>query len=344
MLTRSAVIDMHCHTAGIGAGGSGCFISAALRRNIRFRFFLKAFGVTVHEIDRYGDGLILERLSAGLLQSRHVQAAVVLALDGVRDSRGELDRSRTELYVPNDYLARICRLLPNLLFGASINPLRPDAIDALEQAVAEGAVLLKWLPSVQGFDPADARFEPFYQRLQALGLPLLTHTGTEESFTRADNSLADPLRLRRPLEAGVTVIAAHCASNGKNDGEQNFDRLLELFGRYPNLYGDISALTQANRLGHLQMVLRRTEIHDRLLYGSDMPLIATLATSPWFHALKVPPLTLLHLLREKNPWDRDVELKLALGMPAGILQRASTVLRLSGNIDTEETNRKVTVE
>lgn len=319
---------MHCHTAGIGAGGSGCFISAAMRRNIRFRFFLKAFGVSVDELDRQGDCLILERLSARLRQSRHVRTAVVLALDGVRDSRGELDRSRTELYVPNDYLARQCARLPNLLFGASINPLRPDALDELDRVAGQGAVLIKWLPSIQDFDPADARLEPFYRRLHDLGLPLLTHTGTEESFTRAEDSLADPLRLRRPLEAGVKVIAAHCASNGRSAGERNFDQLLQLFGRYPRLYGDISSLTQVNRLGHLQMVLRHREIHERLLYGSDMPLIATIATSPWFHAFRVPPRTLLGLLRETNPWDRDVELKLALGMPPEVLSRAATVLRL----------------
>ncbi|HZV83015.1 MAG TPA: amidohydrolase family protein [Geobacteraceae bacterium] len=328
MNATGSVIDIHCHTAGIGAGGSGCFISPAMRGNIRYRFFLRAFGVSSRELERHGDPLILERLSARLHQSRHVRAAVVLALDGVRDSRGELDISRTELYIPNDYLARECRRRPNLLFGASINPLRPDALDELERVAAQGAVLLKWLPSIQGFDPADPRLAAFYRQLHELGLPLLTHTGNEESFTRADNSLADPLRLRRPLEAGVTVIAAHCASNGRNLGEHNLERLLPLFNEFPHLFADISALTQVNRLGHLQKVLRHTEINDRLLYGSDMPIIATAATSPLFHGGSVPPRTLLRLLREENPWDRDVELKLALGMPEEILGRVATVLRL----------------
>ena len=332
MLPESAIIDIHCHTAGTGAGGSGCFISPAMRRNIRYRFFLKAFGVSPRELERHGDPLILERLSARLEESRHVQAAVVLALDGVRDSRGELDRSRTELYIPNDYLARECRRLPNLLFGASINPLRPDALDELERVTAEGAVLLKWLPSIQGFDPADGRLEPFYRRLGELGLPLLTHTGTEESFTRADNSLADPWRLRRPLEAGVIVIAAHCASTGRCGDEENFTRFLALTQQYPNLYADISALTQVNRLGHLQKVLHHGEIHDRLLYGSDMPIIATVITSPLFHGGSVPPRTLLRLLGEKNPWDRDVELKRALGMPERILHQTRAVLRLQDKI------------
>jgi len=323
------LIDIHCHTAGIGAGNSGCFVSPALRRNFRYRFFLRAFGVTEAELAEHGDGLILQRMSQRLQQSSHVAAAVVLAMDGVRSSSGELERNRTEIYIPNNYLAKECRRLPNLLFGASINPRRPDALEELDRVAEQGAVLLKWLPSIQGIDPADAGLEPFYRRLRELGLPLLTHTGTEESFTRADNSLADPFRLQRPLEAGVTVIAAHCASNGRNQGERNLQRLLPLFSRYPNLYADISSLTQLNRLGHLQKVLRHTEIHDRLLYGSDMPIIATLITSPWFHALSIPVSRARQIARIDNPWDRDVELKLALGMPDDMFANSARLLKLT---------------
>ena len=36
---------------------------------------------------------------------------------------------------------------------------------------------------------ADERLVPFYRKLKELGLPLVTHTGTERSFTRADNAL-----------------------------------------------------------------------------------------------------------------------------------------------------------
>jgi uncharacterized protein len=328
MASDTGIIDIHCHAAGIGAGGSGCFISPALRRNYRYRFFLKAFGVTEAELERYGDAFLLERLSRRLGESRHVSAAVVLAMDGVMDGQGNLDTSRSELHIPNEFLARECRRLPNLLFGASINPYRRDALERLDRAAEEGAVLLKWLPSIQGIDPADAGLEPFYRRLRELGLPLLTHTGNEESFTCADNALADPLRLRLPLDAGVTVVAAHCASNGRNQGEANLSRLLPLFDAYPNLYADISSLTQANRLGHLQRVLRHERLHDRLIYGSDMPIIATAITSPGFHVLSVPCAEALRLARIENAWDRDVELKRALGMPEEILFRAATVLRI----------------
>jgi hypothetical protein len=326
MLTE--VIDIHCHVAGIGAGNSGCFLSAAMERSWKTHFYFKAFGVSREELQREGDGLLLRRLSARLAGSYRVQSAVVLALDGVVDGRGELDRERTELYIPNDYLASQCRQYDNLLFGASVNPLRRDALERLDQAAGDGAVLVKWLPSIQGADPADRRLIPFYRRLVELGLPLLVHTGEEESFTRADNSLADPARLRLALEQGVTVIAAHCASNGRNGGQRNLERLLPLFAQFPNLYGDISALTLANRLGHLQQVLRHDELRGRLLYGSDMPLPETGLSTPWLQLFSLGMGEARRLAAIPNPWDRDVALDLALGMPEEVLFKAATILRL----------------
>lgn len=322
------VIDIHCHTAGIGAGNSGCFISTAMQRSWKTRFYFKAFGVSEHELQAQGDCLVLQRLSERLQRSDHVQQAVVLALDGVMDSKGELDRDQTEIHIPNAFLAAQCRKHDNLLFGASVNPLRRDALEQLEQVAADGAVLLKWLPSIQGTDPADRRLIPFYQRLADLKLPLLAHTGKEESFTRADNRLSDPARLRLALEQGVTVIAAHCASNGKNDGEANLARLLPLFNEFSNLYTDISALTLANRLGHLQRVLRHTDLHNRLLYGSDMPLPATVLTSPWLQSLAIGLKEARRLAAIPNPWDRDVSLNLALGLPEQVLTRAASILRI----------------
>ncbi|RQW82134.1 MAG: metal-dependent hydrolase, partial [Geobacter sp.] len=209
------LIDIHCHTAGIGSRGSGCFVSQGLRNSFRYRFYLKAFGVTERELLTEGDGLIMQRISQSLARSRRVSAAVILALDGVAARDGELDESATEIFIPNQFVANEVRRYPNLLFGASINPLRRDALRRLEEVAADGAVLLKWLPPIQHIDPADQELVPFYLRLKELGLPLLSHTGSEHSFTRARNEFGDPERLRLPLSLGVTVIAAHGAGSGR---------------------------------------------------------------------------------------------------------------------------------
>lgn len=327
-MSFSPVIDIHCHVAGIGAGNSGCFVAPRLSNSWKFRFYLKAFGVTAEGLAQAGDLLVVERLAERLAASQDVQQAVIFALDGVVDGAGELDREGTELYIPNDFIVQACRTHPSFLYGASINPYRRDALERLDAVVVDGAVLLKWLPSIQGIDPADPRLIPFYRKLVELQLPLLSHTGEEESFTRADNALADPERLRLALETGVTVIAAHCASNGRNAGERNFDRFLRLVAAYPNLHADISALTQINRLGHLQRVLAHSELHPRLHYGTDMPLPCTGLTSPWFQLGRLPFAEIRRLAALDNPWDQSLQLNLALGLPRELLSNTARLLRL----------------
>jgi predicted TIM-barrel fold metal-dependent hydrolase len=325
-MPESTIVDIHCHTAGIGAGGSGCFVSPALRKSWRFPLYLNSFGVTETELHSEGDGIVIRRLSETLAGSRRVAKAVILAMDAVVGENGEPDAGRTELFIPNEFMSREVRRYSNLLYGASINPLRRDALDRLDRAAAEGAVLIKWLPAIQEIDPADKRFVPFYRRLAELGLPLLTHTGEESSVTRTRNELGDPERLRLPLAEGVTVIAAHAASNGRNAGQRNHDRFIRLAASFPNLYADISALTQLNRLGHLPRLLSHEDLHERLLYGTDMPLIKTGITSPWYHVYRLSSATVRRLAAIANPWDQDVELKLALGMTEEILANSARFL------------------
>ncbi|MEN6620482.1 MAG: amidohydrolase family protein [Smithella sp.] len=322
------IIDIHCHIAGIGAGGSGCFVSPSLRRNWRYRIYLKAFGITEKDLEREGDAIAVKRISETVAASRLVEKAVILAMDGIIDEKGNLDMKKTEIYIPDNYVACQVRRYPNLLFGASINPHRKDAIQRLEQAKADGAVLIKWLPSVQLIDPADRRLIPFYLKMKELDLPLLCHTGSENSFTWKKDELADPERLRLPLSLGVTVIAAHSGGFGKNGGEANFKRFLRLAQEYPNLYADISALTQVNRLRSLNRLLKHRELQGRLLYGSDMPLINTVISSPFFHTCHLRPWTFFKIMANKNPWDRNVALNKALGVTDEMLGNSGKILKM----------------
>lgn len=330
MDNQKRIIDMHCHTAGIGAGGSGCFVSPALRKSWKYRIYLRAFGVTEKEILKEGDGLIFRRLSETLAQSKRVAKAVVLAMDGVVNDKGELDRTRTEIYIPNEFVASETRRYQNLLYGASINPYRKDAIQRLEKAAADGAVLIKWLPSIQHIDPADEKLVPFYERMKELGLPLLTHTGEESSFTWTRDELGDPDRLRLPLKLGVTVIAAHAGSNGRNNGESNHDRFLRLCSEFPNLYADISALTQLNRLGHLPRLLNHRELHHRLLYGTDMPLLNTGIVTPFAFPFRLSVRQIFAIAGIANPWDRDVAIKEALGVTQEIFNNSAVLFKQGG--------------
>jgi predicted TIM-barrel fold metal-dependent hydrolase len=325
-LPDTIIIDLHVHAAGIGAGQSGCFISPEMRANFRFRAYLDAFGLTEAELQRHGDALVLRRLSEGIARSEHVAAAVVLALDGVVDGRGRLDTNRTEIFIPNEFVEGAARQYTNLLFGASINPYRRDALERLDWAADHGAVLVKWIPSIMDIDPADPRLIPFYQRLRHHRLPLLSHTGPERSFTSASDELAHPGRLRLPLDHGVTVIAAHAAAGGGSRGETDTALLAGMMREFPSLYADISALTQINRIGYLQELLNSHDFHGRLVYGSDFPLINTPLVSPWFYPLNLNHDQARQIAAIANPWDRDLHLKQALGVPPEVFTRSHSLI------------------
>jgi uncharacterized protein len=316
------IVDMHCHVAGIGAGNSGCFVSPRLQDNWRFRIYLRSFGVSRRELSAQGDGLVVDRISESLAKSRFVRQAVLLALDGVVGSDGQLDINRTEVYVPNEFVAAAAARHANLLFGASVNPYRHDALERLSWARARGAVLVKWIPSIMNIDPADPQLIPFYQKLVELDLPLLTHTGQERSFSGASDALCDPERLRLPLSLGVRVIASHIASTGKFQGERSTDRLVQLMREYPHLYSDISSLTQINKYGCLKEALTKPEFAGRLLYGTDFPLVNTALVSPWYFSFRLSFRQMLAISRKKNPWDADVLTKHDLGVPTEIFARS----------------------
>lgn len=325
-LPVNPLIDMHVHVAGIGAGNSGCYLSPSLRNNWRYRIYLEAFGTTQSELETKGDAYVFDLVARGIESSRYVDGAVVLALDGAV-TKGLLDLDRTEIYIPSDYVAAQTRKYPKLFYGASINPHRHDALHRLERTVADGAVLLKWLPNIQDIRMDDPKLIPFYRRMVELSLPLLTHVGAELSFPRSNDTLGDPLLLKLPLEQGVRVIAAHAGYSGRSNGEANVERLVGLMPKYPNLYADISSLTQINKHFALGKVLG-AGVQDRLLYGSDAPLINTSLVTPWPYLAKLNWETVRQVQKLANPWDRDVLLKQALGVPSEVFARSAQFLRI----------------
>lgn len=286
---------------------------------------MRSFGVSEKELNEKGDRLIPDRISKLLAESRYVSKAIILALDGVMAGDGLLDVNQTQLYVPNEFVADAAARHTNLLFGASVNPYRKDALERLAWAAKKGAVLIKWIPSIMQIDPADPRLEPFYRRLVELDLPLLTHAGKERSFSASADEYCDPEKLRLPLSLGVKVIAAHIASTGKYGGEDSTGRLVRLMREYPNLYSDIASLTQLNKRFYLQKALTHPEFSGRLIYGSDFPLINTALVSPWYYFSRLNPGQLYSISRVQNPWDADILLKHDLGTPADIFARSGQI-------------------
>ncbi len=321
-LEQAEIIDWHVHVAGLGYGNSGNFINHAMRDNFRFKYFLKWMDTTEEELKQRGDQVVVQRLNEKLEASKYIDKAIVLALDGVIDTKTkQLDKVNTQFYVDNDFVAKETARYPKMLFGASINPERKNSIELLEKVHRQGAVLIKWIPSIMHFDPADKKFEPFYRKMVELNLPLLTHTGMEKSFPNTNDALADPRRLELALKTGVTVIAAHIATTGKSEGQDNFVRILPMFAEFPNLYTDISSLTQINKRGYLAKALKQPGLSERMIYGTDWPLQYFPVVSPWYHINHIGIKNAWRIGKIKNKWDRDIALKKAFGVPDDVFTR-----------------------
>ena len=212
---------------------------------------------------------------------------MLLAFDYTYDESGNRRLDLSAYHTPNEWAARLHREYPGEFeWIASVHPYRTDAIEALNQAHKSGARAVKWLPPAMGINPGAARCDDFYAALVRTGLPLLVHAGEEKAVHGSGRQdFGNPLLLRRPLEHGVRVIVAHCASLGQgrdldSGAEGPLRSNFSLFARLMNetryegsLFGEISAVIQRNRTGSVLKTLLETDAwHRRLVNGSDYPL------------------------------------------------------------------------
>jgi mannonate dehydratase len=336
-LRPERVWDAHAHLFGNGLSGQGIWLSPEYDRpvsgaGLRRMFFLD--GACGGKDDHTTDEAIVGRIGQIAEALPGGAKLVLLAFDCAYDEEGKRRKDLTAFWVPDEYVARVARARPDRFeWTASIHPYRTDAVVALEAAKRAGARAVKWLPPAMGIDPASPRCRAFYDALERLDVPLLVHVGAEQAVQGAGrHAHANPLLLRHPLEAGVRVIAAHCATMGESpdlDRDRNPDmapqaRNVDLFARLMGerryegrLFGDLSAVTQANRAENLPLLIEKQEWHPRLLNGSDYPLPGIL---PLFSLqglvgaglLEERLLPALQSLRESNPLLFDFVLKRSL--------------------------------
>ncbi|HET6670275.1 MAG TPA: amidohydrolase family protein [Pyrinomonadaceae bacterium] len=331
------LVDHHTHVAGIGTSPSGAFINPKMRtwahpfHHLKFKVYLSAAGV---EDVAEADTQLIDRL-VNLVQhiSDHGKHRL-LAFDKNYNRDGTPNLEKTEFYVPNDYVFELTEKYPELFIpNISVNPYRPDALAELERWARRGARVVKWLPNAMGINPGDPQCDPFYQKMRALDLILLSHGGEEKAVEAdEDQKLGNPLLLRRPLDHGVKVIVAHCAGLGENEDLDdpdrkrvpNFDMFLRLLNekRYEGLvFGDISAMTQFNRAGRpLATILEREDLHERLVNGSDYPLPAInvlIRTGPLMKAgyINAAERDSLNEIYDYNPLLFDFVLKRTIRLP-----------------------------
>lgn len=330
-LNCQLVWDCHVHLIGNGDNHSEVYHHPAMDSWLSpIQYTQKRFYLNASCVDHQQgvDMSFVARLQQ-LMQSFPPGAKLMLlAFDATFDAYGTRHLEQTAFYIPNNYAFQVVRQAPqHFEWIASIHPYDPQALERLSQAAQQGARAIKWLPAAMGMDPSHPRCREFYKLLIKFQLPLLVHAGSENAVHGANQQdLGNPLLLRMPLDMGVKIIIAHCASLGSGvDLDKpsqppisNFD----LFSRLMNdphytelLHGDISAVTQINRdVNILPTLLKNQHWHSRLLNGSDYPLpgimpLISLKQLAERHLLAPSKCTVLSKLRQYNSLLFDLILK-----------------------------------
>lgn len=325
---RPQRIDAHVHVVGTGTGGSGCWYRPRGFTKLGAPWLTRCVGLTARDLHGPDfDRIYVEQL-LHYIRTSSVDRIMLLAHELPYREDGTPLPHLASFYVPNSYVLRLAQVHPEFLAAVSIHPSRPDALDELELALAGGAAALKCLPNVQGIDWNDRRHTRFLERMAEARLPLLAHTGSERTMPVMDHKLADPRVLTRALEIGVICIAAHCGTGTMLIDPDYLDTFAAMTERFPNLYGDNSALASLNFRLRKSALRRLTQgaLAERILHGSDLPVLVSgfLAWASGMLSWREHR----HAARITNPLERDAELKRALGFGEATFTRAAQVLRL----------------
>lgn len=284
------LIDSHTHIIGLGSGDTGTWVNPDMQeglhwiKRLKFAIYKSASGI---EHEENADQEYIERLIK-IIDGMYPydMKFFILAFDKHYDKAGKEDLSHTSFYVPNEYIISLAHQYPQFFVPVvSIHPYRKDALQVLDKWHDLGVKYIKWLPNSQGIDPSDKDIIPFYKKMAANKMVLITHTGEEKAVEgEAFQRLGSPQLLHLPLQHGVTVIMAHLATLGMCEDLQNAEREVSCFQlaiemledeRYENtLFADISAITQYNRTDKLEEILDNQLLHHRFVNGSDYPLPA----------------------------------------------------------------------
>jgi len=354
-------LDMHFHVVGRGNDISqvddNVFFypedNNTLLTRVLYKLVEKSLGEAGADFDQSGTvdtteyfKLIYKALSS----SKEIDSVVLLGLDALYSPKsGKIDNKRTDLWVSNRFLAGKVKELNDQLaketdpekrekrfyWGASVSPNRLDWREEMEFCVNDpNAVLMKLIPSVQHVKLRDPKHNNYYESLAKNQMPLLCHVGPEYSFPEGIREQErDNFRfLDKPLECGVTVIAAHCATPvfpiDKNETKEfyAFMNSANSAGKI-QLWGDTSAFSLMTRIPILEGIID-TFPPQWLVHGSDFPI----PIEGW---INLPGLTqditweeYEQIRKTENFIDRDVIIKRAHGFSDAILNNAEKVLRL----------------
>ena len=243
-------IDVHTH-AEIGRGGED-----GLRpewREAARRYFGEEATPTVDEVADY-------------YRERNM-VAVVFTVDA------ETVTGRPA--VPNEEIAAAAAANDDVLIAfGSVDPHRPNAAEEVERLARDHGVRgFKFHPNLQAFFPNDRAFYPVYEAIEAAGVPALFHTGHSGIGTGLPGGGGIRLKYSNPMYVDdvavdfpqMTIVLAHPSFPWQ-------DEAISVALHKQQVYIDLSGWSP--KYFPPQLVrYANTQLRDRVLFGSDYPLI-----------------------------------------------------------------------
>ncbi len=262
---RLAVADMHLHTGAWDMMPPGFQARLSERVPRGFKWTMKPVS----------DWLLTGSTIIRGLDSAGISGGGVFALYS----------PHTTGLAPNEFVAALVAENPTRLFGfASIrvdqwNTDGPEQLKALEDALTNldnmWGIKLAHAHQQMRFD--DERYDGIYEVAGRLGKPIYLHTATSPNpGVRIEPPYTDPMYLERAIKEypDTIFILGHAGWDSYRKKLTYVDACIELAKRYPNVYmepGALGAERAAEVLPDFLARVKRANIADRMIYGSDGP-------------------------------------------------------------------------
>jgi len=246
---RVVAIDVHTH-AEVGRTGEDGLLPTW--RAAAAKYFGEDGTPTVEDVAAY-------------YRERNM-AAVVFTVDAVTQTG--------RAAVRNDEILEVAAANADVLipFG-SVDPRREDAVDEVRRLVGLGVRGFKFHPNIQAFFPDDETFYPIYAAIEEAGVPALFHTGHSGIGTGLPGGGGIRLKYSNPMHVDdvavdfpeMTIVLAHPSFPWQ-------DEAISVALHKRQVYIDLSGWSP--KYFPPQLVrYANTQLRDRVLFGSDFPLI-----------------------------------------------------------------------
>ena len=176
---------------------------------------------------------------------------------------------------PNEEIAAVAAANDDVLIPfASVDPHRPNAAEEVRRLARDHGVRgFKFHPNIQAFFPNDRAFYPVYEAIEAAGVPALFHTGHSGIGTGLPGGGGIRLKYSNPMHVddvavdfpALKIVLAHPSFPWQ-------DEAISVALHKQQVYIDLSGWSPKYFPPQL-IRYANTQLRDRVLFGSDYPLI-----------------------------------------------------------------------